>query len=564
MPDDLKPFHPRRHAIERPGDVAFKVSTTGEAVTFADLEARANQAAHVFRRKGLKRGDHIVILMENRREFLEICFAADRSGLYYTTASTHLTNDEIQYIVRDCGAALAIVSDAMIERFAKLSSADLSECPILVVGQSTGAFESFASQAALAPVGPIADESQGLDMLYSSGTTGRPKGVKWALPDAPVGSPSMLTELLTGLFGYDSGTRYLCPAPLYHAAPLRHTMVTIKAGGTAVIMPKFDAEQALALIERERITHSQWVPTMFVRLLKLPEEVRARYAMTSMKMAVHAAAPCPIDVKHRMIEWWGPIIHEYYAGTENNGFTAITTEEWLRHVGSVGRAKLGVIHICDEAGIELPIGSEGEVFFENGHQFEYHNDAAKTLSSRNAEGWTSLGDIGRVDQEGYLYLTDRKSFVIISGGVNIYPQEVEHLLLQHDAVLDAAVIGVTERGVRRGSEGRRPACRRPAARQGIVGRTDRLLSGAPVLDQVPADHRVPCGVSAIAHRETPQAENSGAVRLESLTRHPLSTEGRCRARFDQAREATISGTAACSRTARLTRPCAERPRSRSR
>ncbi len=442
MSSELPPFHPRRHAIEKPDAVAFRISTGREAVTFAELEARANQAAHVFRQRGLKRGDHIVILMENRREFLEICFAADRSGLYYTTASTHLTDDEIQYIIRDCGASLAIISDAMLDRIATLSTTALLACPVLVVGRCDGAFESFGSQAALAPVEPIADESQGLDMLYSSGTTGRPKGVKWLLPEAPVGSPSMLTDLLTGLFGYDGQTRYLCPAPLYHAAPLRHTMVTIKAGGTAVVMPKFDAENALALIEQERITHSQWVPTMFVRLLKLPDATRGRYAMTSMKMAVHAAAPCPIDVKHRIIDWWGPIVHEYYAGTENNGFTAINTEEWLRHVGSVGQAKLGIIHICDETGAELPAGLEGEVFFENGHQFEYHNDPAKTLSSRNAQGWTSLGDIGRLDDDGYLYLTDRKSFVIISGGVNIYPQEVEHLLLQHEAVLDAAVIGV--------------------------------------------------------------------------------------------------------------------------
>ncbi|MGL4239752.1 MAG: acyl-CoA synthetase [Beijerinckiaceae bacterium] len=428
--------------MERPADVAFRISVSGETVTFGELEARANQAAHLFRNMGLKRGDHIVILMENRREFLEVCFGADRSGLYYTTASTHLTNDEIQYIIRDCGAVLAIISDTMIDRIGGLLATASLECPMLVVGQSDGSLPNYTIQAALQPIHPVADESQGLDMLYSSGTTGRPKGVKWTLPESPVGSPSMLTELLTGLFGYDGETRYLCPAPLYHAAPLRHTMVTIKAGGTAVIMPKFDPEEALALIERERITHSQWVPTMFVRMLKLPEEIRDRYAVKSMKVAVHAAAPCPVDVKHRMIEWWGPILHEYYAGTENNGFTAITTEEWLRHVGSVGQAKLGIIHICNEAGFELAVGQEGEVFFENGHQFEYHNDPEKTRSSRNAAGWTSLGDIGRVDKDGYLYLTDRKSFVIISGGVNIYPQEVEHLLLQHDAVLDAAVIGI--------------------------------------------------------------------------------------------------------------------------
>ncbi|OQW52049.1 acyl-CoA synthetase [Candidatus Raskinella chloraquaticus] len=439
---DIPPFHPRRHAIERPDEIAYRVSTSPDAVTFGQLEARANQAAHTFRQLGLKRGDHIVVLMENRREFLEICFAADRTGLYYTTASTHLTDDEIHYIIQDCGASLVLVSDTLIARIRGYADLLSGSCPIMVIGRGEGALPSFTEIASAAQATPIPDESQGLDMLYSSGTTGRPKGVKWALPDQPVGSSSMLIELLSELFGYGAGTRYLCTAPLYHAAPLRHTMVTIRTGGSAVVMPKFDAEAALALIDAERITHSQWVPTMFVRLLKLPEGVRKRYSLKSMSMAVHAAAPCPIDVKHRMIEWWGPIIHEYYAGTENNGFTALTTGEWQRHTGSVGKAKLGTIHICDESGVELPVGVEGEVFFENGHQFEYHNDAEKTASSRNARGWTTLGDIGRLDDEGYLYLTDRKSFVIISGGVNIYPQEIENLLLQHEAVLDAAVIGI--------------------------------------------------------------------------------------------------------------------------
>lgn len=289
---------------------------------------------------------------------------------------------------------------------------------------------------------PISDEAQGLDMLYSSGTTGFPKGIKWMRPDSPPTDDTMLMRLLSDLFGYSENSRYLCPAPLYHAAPLRHTMVTVKQGGSAFIMSKFDAEQALALIEQHRITHSQWVPTMFVRFLKLPEQVRRSYDMSSMEVAVHAAAPCPVSVKHEMIQWWGPIIHEYYAGTENNGFTSLNTQEWLAHEGSVGRAKLGVIHICDEEGNELPLGSEGEVYFENGHQFEYHNDPGKTAASRNAQGWTTLGDIGRVDRDGFLFLTDRKSFVIISGGVNIYPQETEDLLLNHQSVLDAAVVGV--------------------------------------------------------------------------------------------------------------------------
>ncbi|MBU2959106.1 acyl-CoA synthetase [Paracoccus sp. 1_MG-2023] len=427
-------YHTRYWAELDPARLAFHMCDTEENVSFAALEARANQGAHLMRNCGLASGDHLVILMENRREFLEICFAADRCGLYYTTVSTHLSEDELEYIIRDCGAAVLIAS----ERFIDMGATIASRVPNL----QAFALESWNDLSATQSATPIADESNGLDMLYSSGTTGRPKGVKWPMPADPPGSRTMLIDLLGGLFGYARDTRYLSPAPLYHAAPLRHSMVTIKSGGSAFIMSKFDAEKALDLIQSHRITHSQWVPTMFVRLLKLPEAVRASFDTSSMLMAVHAAAPCPMDVKQKMIDWWGPIIHEYYAGTENNGFVALDTTEWLTHPGSVGRAKLGIIHICDSAGNELPPGAEGEIYFENGHQFAYHNDPEKTAASRSADGWTTLGDIGRLDEEGYLYLTDRKSFVIISGGVNIYPQETENALLAHPQVLDAAVIGI--------------------------------------------------------------------------------------------------------------------------
>lgn len=435
--------HQPRHWAERdPQRLAFRICATGEDVTFEQLEARANQGAHLLRAAGIGVGDHVVLLMENRREFLEICFAADRCGAYYTTISTHLSLDEIAYIIGDCGARLLIVSDQFAELTERLRPRLAPEVAVFMVGAAAEESEDWSARASALSPAPIEDEAQGLDMLYSSGTTGRPKGVKWALTGEPPGRRTMLVDLLSGLFGYGDGARYLCPAPLYHAAPLRHTMVTIRLGGSAFIMGKFDAEAALQIIEAERITHSQWVPTMFVRLLKLPPERRLSFDTSSLQMAVHAAAPCPVEIKQQMIDWWGPIIHEYYAGTENNGFTAITTAEWLGHRGSVGRAKLGVIHICDETGAELPPGAEGEVYFENGHQFEYHNDPEKTASSANAAGWTTLGDIGRLDAEGYLYLTDRKSFVIISGGVNIYPQETEDTLLSHPSVIDAAVFGV--------------------------------------------------------------------------------------------------------------------------
>jgi fatty-acyl-CoA synthase len=426
------PFQPRSHPPDR---LAFRMCATGEEVSFGELEARANRGAHLLRSLGVRRGDHIAILMENRCAFLELCFAADRTGVYYTTISTHLTRDEISYICGDCGAKVLITSPKFRDVI------PTGDFVTYLVGEA-GDLPSWDEAVAGMPATPIADEAQGLDMLYSSGTTGRPKGIKWPLPEAPYGSSTMLIELLTELFGYSAGTRYLCPAPLYHAAPLRHTMVTLKMGGSAFIMDRFDAEQALHLIERHRITHSQWVPTMFVRLLKLPPEIRSKYDLSSMTSVIHAAAPCPVDIKHRMIDWWGPIINEYYSGTENNGFTAITSAEWLAHEGSVGRSKLGVPHICDADGKELPVGEEGEIYFENGHQFAYHNDPVKTAEATHENGWTTLGDIGRLDDDGYLYLTDRKSFVIISGGVNVYPQEAENALLSHPAVLDVAVIGV--------------------------------------------------------------------------------------------------------------------------
>ncbi|EDM71431.1 AMP-dependent synthetase and ligase [Roseobacter sp. AzwK-3b] len=437
MTEPTHPYQPRHQPQDKP---AFVMCATGEAVTFAEIETRANQSAQLLRAQGVGIGDHIAIVMENRREFLELCFAADRCGVYYTTIGTHLTEEEIAFILGDCDARLVIASDRYLPLVQ--GAARASNCTLFRVGEGPQDVPDWAAAAAGMPRTPIADERQGLDMLYSSGTTGRPKGIKWPLPQDAPGGRTMLIDLLTELFGYAADTRYLSPAPLYHAAPLRHAMVTIKMGGTAYIMDRFDAKGALELIERHKVTHSQWVPTMFVRLLKLPEADRLAFDLGSMEMAVHAAAPCPHDIKRKMIDWWGPVIHEYYAGTENNGFTAITSAEWLIHPGSVGKAKLGHLHICDEAGVELPIGETGEVYFENGHQFSYHKDPAKTAACTNAQGWTTLGDIGHLDDEGYLYLTDRKSFVIISGGVNIYPQETENVLLSHPAVLDTAVIGV--------------------------------------------------------------------------------------------------------------------------
>ena len=427
-----------------PEKVAFQMCESGEQVTYAQLNDRANQVAHLISDLGILPGDHVAVLMNNCRELMELCFGLDRSGVYYTLISTRLTTDEMAYIVQDCGARLFVYSSAL-----ELADKDLfSKLPntlnCMRVGPSVEQWKhkDWTAECSKMPTSANAQALQGGDMLYSSGTTGRPKGVLWPLPKTAAGQHTMLVKLLAPLFGYDADCHYLSTAPLYHAAPLRHSMTVIKLGGTVTVMERFDALLALQTIERCRITHSQWVPTMFVRLLKLDKHVREKFDLSSMKMAVHAAAPCPVDVKEQMIGWWGPIVHEYYAGTENNGFCSITPNEWLQHKGSVGRASQGKLHICNEEGMPLEVGQTGAVYFSEGPQFTYHNDSVSTEQTRNSLGWTTLGDIGYLDEEGYLYLVDRKAFMIISGGVNIYPQEIENVLLQHPKVMDAAVVGV--------------------------------------------------------------------------------------------------------------------------
>ncbi|MFM6830754.1 MAG: acyl-CoA synthetase, partial [Novosphingobium sp.] len=352
--------------------------------------------------------------------------------------SSRLTAPEIAYILEDSAAKLLFGSaylSTTLDEVAKLKP----DVPQLRIG-----VDAEAALAAM-PDTPIADERAGYDMLYSSGTTGKPKGVRIPLPEDPaIGAPNSLVGLASQAFGIGEDAVYLSPAPLYHAAPLRWSMTVQRLGGTVVVMEKFDPEQALALIERYRITDSQWVPTHFIRMLKLPKDVRTRYDTSSLKCAIHAAAPCPVPVKQAMIDWWGPVIREYYAGTEGNGFTYIASEEWLQRPGSVGRALLGTLRICDDHGNEVPARIEGQVFFEGGSPFSYHNDPAKTRDATNRHGWTSLGDVGWVDEDGFLFLTDRKSFMIISGGVNIYPQEIENLLVTHPKVTDVAVIGAPD------------------------------------------------------------------------------------------------------------------------
>ncbi|MBM3556386.1 MAG: AMP-binding protein [Alphaproteobacteria bacterium] len=434
-------MHPYHHAKTTPDKPAYIMAKTGEAVTYRQLDQRSNQGAHLFRKLGLKRGDAIALMMDNNARYLEICFAAQRAGLFFTAMSSRLLTDEATYILEDCGAKLFIASVSQAEQAAHLLGRNPNIQSRFAVGGALPDHASWERSIAELPTTPIADQSGGRDMLYSSGTTGRPKGIKTELLDEAIDAPTPLIGLTQKLFALDDHAVYLSPAPLYHAAPLRFNMTVMRFGGTSVIMEHFDAEEALRLIEKHRVTHSQWVPTMFVRMLKLPEAARRRHDLSSHKVAIHAAAPCPVQVKEAMITWWGPIIREYYAGTEGNGFVFCNSQDWLAHKGTVGRALLGEIRILGEDGAVQPVGTEGTIYFANGPAFEYHNDAAKTASAKSKEGWSTLGDVGYVDQEGFLYLTDRKAYMIISGGVNIYPQEVENLLVTHPKVADAAVIG---------------------------------------------------------------------------------------------------------------------------
>ena len=434
--------HPRKWVQEDPHKPALIMATSGQVVTRGQLEESANRCAHMLRDLGLQAGDNIAIYMENDPHFMEIACAAGRSGLLYTPISTHLTVPEVEYIVNDCQAKVFVTSAAKSEVASQLLDKMPNVATRLMVNGTVEGYASYEDKVHPYPVEPISEELTGDAMLYSSGTTGRPKGIKLTLEPMAYGELWDGAKMLIAVYGLNTETIYLSPAPLYHAAPLRFVMLTLLMGGTVIIMEKFDALQSLELIERYKATHSQWVPTMFIRMLKLPEEERKKFDVSSQKIAIHAAAPIPIQVKEQMIDWWGPILFEYYAATEGNGLCAITSEEWLQHKGSVGRAVFGTVKILDDEEEELPAGEVGTIYFSGGHDFEYHNDPEKTASVRSSQGYTTLNDVGYVDEEGYLYLTDRKANMIISGGVNIYPQESENLLVTHPKVLDVAVIGV--------------------------------------------------------------------------------------------------------------------------
>ena len=436
-------MHPRAIAEVAPDRPAVVMAATGAVTTFTQLDERSNQFAQLIRSRGVGQRGSVAIFAENHPRFLEVTWGAQRSGCFYTAVNSHLTTDEAAYIVDDCDASIVVSTRQLAGVAAELDGTRIPKAHtrLLLDGELDG-WERYDDVVGSLPTAPIADEAEGDFMLYSSGTTGRPKGIKRELTLAPLGDGVRGALGLAVALGLGDNSAYLCPAPLYHSAPLAWSMSTQRLGGTVVVMDRFDPERCLQLIEEQHITHVQFVPTMFVRMLKLPEEVRTRYDLSSLQAVVHAAAPCPAEVKRQMIEWWGPIIYEYYSATEGMGATFINSEEALAKPGSVGRAMVGQIHVLDESGNDLPPGEIGTISFSGGPRFEYHKDPKKTAEAIDEQGRGTVGDVGYVDEDGYLFLTDRKAFMIISGGVNIYPQEAENLLVTHPKVMDVGVLGV--------------------------------------------------------------------------------------------------------------------------
>lgn len=437
--------HPSVTAETLPHKPAIIMGGSGEIVTYRELDERSNQGAQLLRGLGLQAGDHLALMLENRREFLEICFACQRSGIVYTPISTQLEEEEMRYILANCGARVFISSPALLPVAGRMLDGAEGPRHCFLVGGIAEGFESWEEAVDRQPAERIGDETRGVELLYSAGTTGRPKGVSIPPPCDDPYAEDPLAVSLGAAFGFGAETVYLSPAPLYNAAPLRYTLAVLFRGGTGVVMEHFEPEEALRLVEAYRCTHSQWVPIMFIRMLRLPPEVRDRYDLSSMQYAIHAAAPCPIEVKEQMIDWWGPVLVEYYAASEAIGMTLIDSDAWLSHKGSVGPAVLGELHIVDDAGHELPPGEIGTVYF-SGEQtgFRYHEEAEKTAEAFNERGWATTGDVGYVDEDGFLYLTDRTHFTINRDGVNVYPQAVENALIGHDKVADVAVFGVPD------------------------------------------------------------------------------------------------------------------------
>lgn len=437
--------HLLAHVETTPDKPAVIMNGTGATRTYAEIADRSGRLARVLYERGMRKGDHVAVLLDNQTEFYDVVWAATRVGAYVTPINWHLVAAEAGYIVRNCEATAFFASNRLADVVIAMEH-DLAnvQTRISVDGPLAG-FEQLDDVIANVEPGLGDDEAEGGWMFYSSGTTGQPKGILPPLPEGDIGAKSFLTMMLTGMFGFDADTVYLSPgAPLYHAAPAGWTYGTQRIGGTAVVMERFDPLEVLAAIERHKVTHVQFVPTHMIRMLKLTDEERSRYDLSSLKVIVHAAAPCPVETKQRFIEWVGPIVHEFYSGSEGAGLTYVNSEDWLKHPGTVGKSMTGQIHIVGDDGEELPVGEEGEVWFSTTRSFEYYNEPEKTAQAWDKRGWSWMGDVGKVDDEGYLYLTDRATNMIISGGVNIYPREIEDVLVLHPSIDDVAVLGTPE------------------------------------------------------------------------------------------------------------------------
>ena len=431
------------HARTSPDRFAVITPDTGEAIDFQHLNAQSMQLARVLRRS-LGKGARVALLMENVGAVFVAAWACRRSALRFVPVNWHLSRDEAAYILTNSDAEALIVTPGLSDLALDLAAAVPDLKLRLTSGEPFGPFAGLNAAITAEPAIPFGTETEGNFMFYSSGTTGRPKGIMRVLSGDPFNTLLRIEQMMAGLFGFDAESVFYSPAPLYHAAPLGWSMGAQALGGTTIVPARFDAEATLAHIARYRVTHAQFVPTHFVRMLQLPPQTRAKYDVSSLKMVVHAAAPCPIDVKEQMLEWFGPIIHEYYGLSEGGGFTIVRPEEWIARKGTVGRSVTGTIHVVDDDGAELSPGQVGHLMFENPERFDYHKEPDKTADFFDARGWSRPGDMGWIDADGYVFLADRSSNMIISGGVNIYPQEAEAVLTLHPAIQDVAVIGVPD------------------------------------------------------------------------------------------------------------------------
>lgn len=426
-----------------PADRIAVVDDHGAELTFGALDDRAKQLAQLIHEAGIGVGGHVAICLENRLEYLWTLFGAHYAGVYYTAVSPWLHPDEISYIIDNCQAELVIGSAKTLPKMTPARAECACVRRWLTLDAPAEGYEDLEAALDAQPTELLDDPREGRDMLYSSGSTGRPKGVLHKLVDTPFGEESDAAKAMYDTFGLGPDSIYLNPAPLYHAAPLRWSMSAIRRGGKVVSMHRFDAERCLTLMSDHQVTQAQFVPTMMIRMLKLPDAVKAKADLSALRRVVHAAAPCPIETKRQIIDWWGPIVDEYYGGTEANGFTFVTAEEAIERPGTVGKALAGTIDIMDDDGQILAPGEIGKIWWSGRPPFQYHGEPEKTAAAHRGHR-SSLGDVGYLDEDGYLYLTDRDVNLIVIGGTNVYPQLTEDHLSMHPEVGDVAVIGTPD------------------------------------------------------------------------------------------------------------------------